>query len=632
MTTNGQHAAQPVNGSGEEAVQVSRVVIRFAGDSGDGMQLTGDRFTSEAAAFGNDLATLPNFPAEIRAPAGTLPGVSSFQLHFADYDILTPGDRPDVLVAMNPAALKANIGDLPHGGILIVNIDEFTKRNLTKVGYESNPLETPDLERYQVHQVSMTELTKGAVEPTGLSRKEAERAKNMFALGLLSWMYHRPTEGTEAFLREKFAKKPDVAEANVLAFRAGWNYGETTESFAVTYEVAPATLPEGTYRQITGNAALAYGLVSAGHCSGLDLFLGSYPITPASDVLHELSKHKNFGVTSFQAEDEIAGVGAALGAAFGGALGVTTTSGPGLALKSETIGLAVTLELPLLICDIQRGGPSTGLPTKTEQADLLQALYGRNGESPVPVIAPCSPSDCFDVALEAARIALRYRTPVLLLSDGAVANGSEPWMIPDVADLPDLRVSFATEPNAPDGSGEFWPYLRDPETLAREWAVPGTPGVEHRVGGLEKADGPGHISYDPSNHDRMVRLRQSKVDGIEVPDIEVDDPSGAADVLVLGWGSSFGPIGAACRRVRSKGMRVAQAHLRYLNPMPGNLGEVLRRYDKVIVPEMNMGQLAMLLRARYLVDAISHTKVEGLPFRAEELENVLTDFVQGVTA
>ncbi|CAM03198.1 2-oxoglutarate ferredoxin oxidoreductase subunit alpha [Saccharopolyspora erythraea NRRL 2338] len=638
VTTNGHRPSdQPgpdaaaAGGRDIQTQKMNRVVIRFAGDSGDGMQLTGDRFTSEAAAYGNDLATLPNYPAEIRAPAGTLPGVSSFQLHFADYDILTPGDRPDVLVAMNPAALKANIGDLPHGGILIVNTDEFNKRNLTKVGYETDPLETEALSPYTVHKVPMAELTRGAVEPTGLSRKDAERAKNMFALGLLSWMYHRPTEGTERYLREKFAKKPQIAEANVLAFRAGWNYGETTEAFAVTYEVAPATLPKGTYRQITGNTALAYGLVAAGQRSGLPVFLGSYPITPASDVLHEMAKHKNFGVTTFQAEDEIAGVGAALGASFGGALGVTTTSGPGLALKSETIGLAVTMELPLLICDIQRGGPSTGLPTKTEQADLLQALYGRNGESPVPVIAPRSPADCFDAALDAARIALTYRTPVLLLSDGAIANGSEPWLVPEVAELPDLSVRFATGPNSPDGQ-EFWPYVRDPETLARDWAVPGTPGAEHRIGGLEKADGPGHISYDPDNHDKMVRLRQAKVDGVEVPDLEVDDPSGEARVLALGWGSSYGPIGAACRRVRGAGMPIAQAHLRHLNPMPGNLGEVLRRYDRVIVPEMNLGQLAMLLRSRYLVDVISHTKVAGLPFRAEELQNVLTDVVQGVSA
>ncbi|ATE57509.1 MULTISPECIES: 2-oxoacid:acceptor oxidoreductase subunit alpha [Actinosynnema] len=615
---------------GPEVRRLDRVVIRFAGDSGDGMQLTGDRFTSEAAAFGNDLATLPNFPAEIRAPQGTLPGVSSFQLHFADYDILTPGDRPDVLVAMNPAALKANIADLPVGGTLIVNTDEFSKRNLTKVGYPANPLEDGSLSSYQVHEVAMGTLTLGAVESTGLGKKDGERAKNMFALGLLSWMYHRPTEGTERFLREKFARKPDIAEANVLAFRAGWNYGETTESFAVTYEVAPAKLARGTYRQITGNTALAYGVVAAGQRSGLPVVLGTYPITPASDILHELSKHKEFGVTTLQAEDEIAGIGAALGASYGGALGVTSTSGPGIALKSETIGLAVMTELPLVVIDVQRGGPSTGLPTKTEQADLLQAMFGRNGESPVPVIAPLSPADCFDVALEAARIALEYRTPVLLLSDGAIANGSEPWLVPDVESLPDLSVAFATEPNAPDGT--FWPYLRDPETLARPWAVPGTPGLQHRIGGLEKADGTGNISYDPANHDHMVRLRQRKVDGIRVPDVVVDDPGGRARVLVVGWGSSYGPIGAAARRVRKQGLSVAHAHLRHLNPFPANLGEVLARYDRVVVPEMNLGQLALLLRARYLVDVVSHTKVQGLPFKAEELQGVLSDVIQGVSA
>jgi 2-oxoglutarate ferredoxin oxidoreductase subunit alpha len=609
---------------------LDRVVIRFAGDSGDGMQLTGDRFTSEAAAFGNDLATLPNFPAEIRAPAGTLPGVSSFQLHFADYDILTPGDRPDVLVVMNPAALKANIADLPAGGVIIVNTDEFTKRNLTKVGYAGDPLEDGSLERFQVHKVAMATLTRGALEQTGLSKKDAERAKNMFALGLLSWMYHRPTEGTERFLREKFARKPDIAEANVLAFRAGWNYGETTESFAVTYEVPPAKLPTGTYRQITGNTALAYGIVAAGQQSGLPVLLGSYPITPASDILHELSKHKNFGVTTVQAEDEIAGVGIALGAAYGGSLGVTSTSGPGIALKSEAIGLAVMSELPLLVIDVQRGGPSTGLPTKTEQADLLQAMFGRNGECPVPIVAPCSPADCFEIALEAARIALTYRTPVLLLSDGSIANGSEPWLIPDVESLPDLSVTFATEPNALDGSDEYWPYVRDTETLAREWAIPGTPGMQHRIGGLEKADGKGNISYDPDNHDRMVRLRQAKVDGVTVPDLVVDDPSGRARVLVLGWGSTYGPIGAACRRVRGAGMDIAQAHLRYLNPFPANLGDVLAGYDRVVIPEMNLGQLALLLRGRFLVDAISYTKVAGLPFKAEELQGVLTDHVKGV--
>jgi 2-oxoglutarate ferredoxin oxidoreductase subunit alpha len=613
--------------------KLDRVVIRFAGDSGDGMQLTGDRFTSEAAAFGNDLATLPSFPAEIRAPAGTIPGVSSFQVHFADYDILTPGDRPDVLVAMNPAALKSNVADLPAGGTLIVNTDEFNKRNLAKVGYQQDPLTDGSLDRFTVHKVAMTTLTRGAVEADekiDISKKDAERAKNMFALGLLSWMYHRPTEGTERFLREKFAKVPDIAEANILAFRAGWNYGETTESFATSYHVAPAKLTPGVYRQMTGNTALAYGMIAASVRAGLKLFLGSYPITPASDILHELSKHKRFGVTTFQAEDEIAGIGAALGASFGGSLGVTTTSGPGLALKSETIGLAVALELPLIVVDVQRGGPSTGLPTKTEQADLLQAMFGRNGESPVPVIAPRSPGDCFDAVFDAARIALTYRTPVLLLSDGSLANGSEPWLIPDVNELPDLRVTFATEPNAPDGSGEFWPYLRDPATLARPWALPGTPGLEHRVGGLEKADGRGNISYDPDNHDLMVRLRQSKVDGIEVPDVEVDDPSGEADVLVVGWGSTYGPIGAACRRVRKAGMPIAQAHLRNLNPLPGNLRDVLRSYRRVVVPEMNLGQLAMLLRARYLIDAISYTKVAGLPFKAEELQGVLTDIVLGV--
>ncbi|HYH31477.1 MAG TPA: 2-oxoacid:acceptor oxidoreductase subunit alpha [Pseudonocardia sp.] len=620
------------SGGGRVVQQRDRVVIRFAGDSGDGMQLTGDRFTSETAAFGNDLSTLPNFPAEIRAPSGTLPGVSSFQLHFANYDILTPGDRPDVLVAMNPAALKANITDLPAGGTLIVNTDEFTKRNLTKVGYDVSPLDDGSLEQYSVFPVAMATLTRGALEETGLSKKDAERAKNMFALGLLSWMYHRPHEGTERFLREKFARRPDLAEANILAFKAGHAYGETTEAFAVTYEVAPAQLDVGTYRQITGNTALAYGIVTAGQVSGLPVFLGSYPITPASDILHELSKHKSFGVTTFQAEDEIAGVGAALGAAFGGALGVTTTSGPGISLKSETIGLAVALELPLLVVDVQRGGPSTGLPTKTEQADLLQAMFGRNGEASLPIIAPRSPGDCFDAALDAVRMAVTYRTPVILLSDGSLANGSEPWKVPDASALPTFDPGFATGPNAPDGSGEFWPYLRDDDTLARPWAVPGTPGLEHRIGGLEKADGRGAISYDPDNHDRMVRLRSAKIDGIPVPDVEVDDPDGPdnpADLLVLGWGSTYGPIGAGARRVRALGHKVAQAHLRHLNPLPANLGEVLARYRTVLVPEMNLGQLAMLLRARYLVDVKSYTKVAGLPFKAEELQDLFLDHLTG---
>ncbi len=495
---------------------LDRVVIRFAGDSGDGMQLTGDRFTSVTAAFGNDLSTLPNFPAEIRAPAGTLPGVSSFQLHFADHDVLTPGDAPDVLVAMNPAALKANLDDVPRGGTVLVDTADFGPRNLRRVGYDSDPLADGTLDGYRVHAVDLTGMTLRTLERHELSRKEASRAKNMFALGLLSWMYHRPVDATVRFIETKFAKNPVLRDANLAAFRAGWNYGETTEDFAVSYEVAPAPMAPGTYRNITGNMALAYGLVAASRQAGLPLFLGSYPITPASDILHELSKHKRFGVRTFQAEDEIAGIGAALGAAFGGALGVTTTSGPGLALKSETIGLAVALELPLVICDIQRGGPSTGLPTKTEQSDLLQAMYGRNGEAPVPVVAPRSPADCFDAALEACRIALAYRTPVVLLSDGSLANGSEPWQVPDVATLPDLRPEFATAPNHPraDGGADFWPYLRDPETLARAWALPGTPGLEHRIGGLEKSDGSGAISYDPDNHDRMTRLRQAKVDAV----------------------------------------------------------------------------------------------------------------------
>ena len=618
----------------KETRQLDRVIIRFAGDSGDGMQLTGDRFTSETASFGNDLSTLPNFPAEIRAPAGTLPGVSSFQLHFADHDILTPGDAPDVLVAMNPAALKANTGDLPRGAEIIVNTDEFTKRAMAKVGYAASPLEDGSLDAYAVHPVPLTTLTVEALKEFELSRKEAERSKNMFALGLLSWLYHRPTEGTEAFLRKKFAKKPQLAEANVAAFRAGWNFGETTEDFAVSYEVAPAShaFPTGLYRNISGNLALSYGLVAASKQADLPLFLGSYPITPASDILHELSKHKNFGVRTFQAEDEIAGIGAALGAAFGGALAVTTTSGPGVALKSETIGLAVSLELPLLVIDIQRGGPSTGLPTKTEQADLLQAMYGRNGEAPVPIVAPSTPADCFDAALEAARIALAYRTPVFLLSDGYLANGSEPWRIPEIDDLPDLRVQFATAPNheGPGGEREFWPYLRDPETLARPWAVPGTPGLEHRIGGIEKQDGTGNISYDPANHDFMVRTRQAKIDGITVPDLAVDDPSGQARTLVIGWGSTYGPITAAVRRIRGAGGAVAQAHLRHLNPFPRNLGDVLGRYEKVVVPEMNLGQLAHLLRAKYLVDARSYTQVTGLPFKAEQLADAISpDLIVG---
>ncbi|MEV7003946.1 2-oxoacid:acceptor oxidoreductase subunit alpha [Streptomyces sp. NPDC093982] len=610
--------------------RLDRVIIRFAGDSGDGMQLTGDRFTSETASFGNDLSTLPNFPAEIRAPAGTLPGVSSFQLHFADHDILTPGDAPNVLVAMNPAALKANIGDLPRGAEIIVNTDEFTKRAMQKVGYDTSPLEDGSLDGYSLHPVPLTTLTVEALKEFDLTRKEAERSKNMFALGLLSWMYHRPTEGTEKFLTSKFAKKPEIAAANIAAFHAGWNFGETTEDFAVSYEIAPATtaFPVGTYRNISGNLALSYGLIAASRQADLPLYLGSYPITPASDILHELSRHKNFGVRTFQAEDEIAGIGAALGAAFGGSLAVTTTSGPGVALKSETIGLAVSLELPLLVIDIQRGGPSTGLPTKTEQADLLQAMFGRNGEAPIPIIAPCTPGDCFDAALEAARIALTYRTPVMLLSDGYLANGSEPWRIPELEELPDLTVQFAQGPNhtLEDGSEVFWPYKRDPQTLARPWAVPGTPGLEHRIGGIEKEDGTGNISYAPANHDFMVRTRQAKIDGIEVPDLEVDDPH-EAKTLVLGWGSTYGPITAAVRRLRTAGESIAQAHLRHLNPFPHNLGAVLGRYEKVVIPEMNLGQLATLVRARYLVDAHSYNQVNGMPFKAEQLAKALKEAI-----
>jgi 2-oxoglutarate/2-oxoacid ferredoxin oxidoreductase subunit alpha len=618
------HNGSSRNGSSRQRLE--QVVIRFAGDSGDGMQLTGDRFTTEAALFGNDLATQPNYPAEIRAPAGTLPGVSSFQIQIADYDILTAGDRPDVLVAMNPAALKANIGDLPRGGMVIANADEFTKRNLTKVGYITNPLESDELADYVVHSVAMTTLTLGAVESIGASKKDGQRAKNMFALGLLSWMYGRPIETSEVFIREKFARKPDIAEANVLALKAGWNYGETTEAFGTTYEVSRATLPTGEYRQISGNTALSYGIIAAGQLAGIQVVLGSYPITPASDILHELSKHKNFNVITFQAEDEISGICAALGASYGGALGVTSTSGPGISLKSEAIGLGVMTELPLLVIDVQRGGPSTGLPTKTEQADLLQALYGRNGESPVAVLAPRSPSDCFDVALEAVRIALSYHTPVIVLSDGAIANGSEPWHIPDVGDLKPITHAFVK-------TGEpFQPYARDPETLARQFAVPGTPGLEHRIGGLESANGSGAISYEPVNHDLMVRLRQAKIDGIEVPDLEVDDPTGDAELLLIGWGSSYGPIGEACRRARRKGIKVAHAHLRYLNPFPANLGDVLRRYPQVVAPEMNLGQLALLLRGKFLVDVQSVTKVQGAAFLADEIGRVIRAALGGTLA
>jgi 2-oxoglutarate ferredoxin oxidoreductase subunit alpha len=606
---------------GKPVKELDRVVIRFAGDSGDGMQLTGGRFTSETAVLGNDLSTLPDFPAEIRAPAGSLPGVSGFQVHFADHDILTPGDAPNVLVAMNPAALKTNVRDLPKGGTLIVDRDAFTDRNLTKAGYAANPLEDGSLADFSVHDVALTSMTLEAVKGVEVTKREAERSKNMFALGLMSWLYNRPTEGTIVFLEKKFAAKPNIAEANVKAFRAGYAFGETTETFAVQYEVKPAKLRPGTYRNVTGNQALAMGLVAASVKSGLPLFLGAYPITPASEILEQLARFKEFGVRTFQAEDEIAAVGAALGASFGGALGVSTSSGPGIVLKEETIGLAVTLELPLLILDIQRAGPSTGMPTKPEQADLLGVMFGRNAESPVPVVAASTPGGCFDAALEAVRIALKYRTPVFLLSDAYLANGSEPWLIPDVESLPDISVEFASAPNHENG---FMPYLRDESTLARPWAIPGTAGLEHRVGGLEKADVTGDISYDPDNHDYMVRVRAQKVAGIagDIPELEVDHQDGAR-LLVLGWGGTAGPIGAAVRRVRKEGKPVASAHLHHLNPFPRNTGEVLRRYERVLIPEMNLGQLLKLVRAEFLVDAVGYNRVRGLPFTSVELAEAI---------
>jgi 2-oxoglutarate ferredoxin oxidoreductase subunit alpha len=603
-----------------------RVVIRFAGDSGDGMQLTGERFTSQAAVLGNDLATMPDFPAEIRAPRGTLPGVSSFQIQIADHDILTPGDHPDVLVAMNPAAFRANIGDLRPGGIVIVNTDEFTKRNLAKVGYDADPLDGEGMENWTVHRVAMATLTLGAVEPAGVSKKDAERAKNMLALGLLCWMYHRPTEETEEFIRTKFGKLPAIAEANVLAFRAGWNYGETTEAFAQRYEIAQASLPSGTYRQISGNRALAQGLVAASQLSGLPLVLGSYPITPASDILHELSKLTDLGVTTLQLEDEIAAVSAAIGASLGGALGVTSTSGPGLSLKSEALGLAVMVEVPLVVVDVQRGGPSTGLPTRTEQSDLLQAVHGRNGESPVAVVAASSPADAFDTAVEAARIAVTYRTPVILLSDGAIGNGVEPWQVPQLAELDRIDPDYVTD-LAP--GEKYQPYARDPRTLGRAMTLPGTPGLTHRLGGLEKANGTGAISYDGGNHDLMVRLRHQRIARIEVPDVHVDDPTGDAEILVVGWGSSAGPIGEACRLLRETGVRIAHVHLRHLNPFPANLGSVLRRYRTVVAPEMNLGQLASMLRSTYLVDVRSITKVRGESFTSVELAQAFEHAIEG---
>ncbi len=606
--------------------ELDRVVVRFAGDSGDGMQLTGSQFTTVSSLFGNDTATLPDFPAEIRAPAGTLAGVSAFQVHISDHDILTPGDAPNVLVAMNPAALRANIGIMAAGGTVIVNSDAFDERSLDKAGYEANPLGDGSLASFTVYEVPMTSLTMEVGKEVGVKPRDAERSKNFFALGLVSWLYSRPVEPTLDWIAKRFAGRDDVREVNARAFKAGYHFGETAELFDSNYQVRPAPAEPGTYTNVTGNTALAWGLIAAAQQAKLPLFLGSYPITPASDILHELSKHKNFGVRTLQAEDEIAGIGTAIGAAFGGSLAVTTTSGPGLDLKSEALGLAVNLELPLVVVDIQRGGPSTGLPTKTEQSDLLHAMYGRHGESPVPIVAARTPSDCFGAAVEAARIAVTYRTPVILLSDGYLANGSEPWHLPDLADLPAIDAAFATEPNHTDDEGNpvFWPYERDPETGARPWAVPGTPGLEHRIGGLEKAHGSGTVSYDTMNHERMTHERADKIAGIArgIAPVEVDDPGGVggAPVLVLGWGSTYGAIAAGVRRVRARGLAVAHAHLVHLNPFPANLGDVLRAYPTVLVPETNLGQLARLVRAEYLVDARPVSKVQGLPFRAAEIE------------
>jgi 2-oxoglutarate ferredoxin oxidoreductase subunit alpha len=598
--------------------KIDRVVVRFAGDSGDGMQLTGSRFTDATAVVGNDLATLPDFPAEIRAPAGTPHGVSAFQIHFASRDILTPGDHPNVLVAMNPAALITQLGAVEKGGTVIVNEDGFTDHNLRKAGYASNPLEDGSLDDYQLFRVPMTSMTVRATEGIDdCTARDAARCKNLFALGLVSWMYGRPTDPTVHWIEKKFEDNQPVRDANLAAFRAGYNFGETAELLAVHYEVDPAPAPPGTYRNVNGTQALALGLIAASVQSGLQLFLASYPITPASELLHALSRHRRFGVHTIQAEDEIAAANMALGAAFSGHLGVTATSGPGMDLKAETIGLAVAMELPLVVVDIQRAGPSTGMPTKTEAADLLMALYGRHGESPLPVVAPCTPADCFAAAIEAARIAVTHRTPVILLSDTFLANSSEPWRLPDVASLPAIDPAFATDPAG------FQPYARD-EKLARPWAVPGTPGLRHRIGGLEKEDGTGNISYDPANHEHMTRLRAERVARVVVPDVEVDDPDGDATLLVLGWGSSYGAIQGAARRLRrEQGLKLATAHVRHLNPLPGNLDEVLRSYERVLVPEMNMGQLSRILRAEFLIDIESYTKVDGLPiFTADVMATV----------
>lgn len=601
---------------------IEKAVIRFAGDSGDGMQITGNQFTNTVALYGNDLATLPDYPAEIRAPAGTLPGVSGFQVHFSSTDVYTPGDSVDALIAMNPAALKVNLADLKPSGILIINLDDFKETDLRKAQMTSNPLEDHSLDGYRVFPIGLTTLTRAALRDLGLDAKTMDRCKNFFALGMCYWLYNRSMETTLRWIDDKFRGKPALVQANRMAMQAGYSYCEATEAFQITYEIPPAKLAPGLYRNISGNVALAMGFVAASQKAGIPLFLGSYPITPASDILHELSKYKDFGVFTFQAEDEIAAVTSAIGAAYAGALGITTTSGPGMSLKTEALGLAVAVELPLVICNIQRGGPSTGLPTKTEQADLLQALFGRNSEAPIPVLAPATPGDCFWIALEASRLAIKYMVPVIILSDGYLANGAEPWRIPALADLPEIPVHFETNP---DG---FHPYVRDPETLARPWAIPGTPGLEHRIGGIEKQDVTGNVSYDPLNHERMVHLRADKVAGIvhDIPDV-VPQGDLSGDLLIVSWGSTHGPVTGALKSQRAKGRRIGHVHLRYLNPLPKNLGEVLGRYDNVLVPEMNMGQLVMLLRAKYLVDAHGYNKIQGKPFKQSEIERKIEEML-----
>jgi 2-oxoglutarate ferredoxin oxidoreductase subunit alpha len=601
---------------------IDRAVIRFAGDSGDGMQITGSQFTNTVALYGNDIATFPDYPAEIRAPAGTLPGVSGFQLHFSSSDVYTPGDAVDVLIAMNPAALKMNLSDLKANGILIVNSDSFSENDLRKAQMTANPLEDHTLDKFRVFSVELERLTRRALEHLGLDAKSMDRCKNFFALGMCYWLYNRSMDSTVRWIDDKFKNKPLLAEANKLAMKAGYSYCEATEAFQISYEIPPAQLTPGLYRNMSGNQALALGFVTASKKSGLTLFQGSYPITPASDILHELSQYKDFGVMTFQAEDEIAAITSAIGAAYAGALAITTTSGPGMALKTEALGLAVSVEIPLIVCDIQRGGPSTGLPTKTEQADLLQALFGRNSEAPIPVIAAAAPGDCFWVALEAARIAVKYMVPVILLSDGYLANGAEPWRIPDEKEIPEIPVHFATNPEG------FLPYKRDPQTLARPWAIPGTPGLEHRIGGLEKKDGTGNINYEPLNHENMVRIRAAKIAAIaqDIPNVL---PSGdtEGDLLILAWGSTHGAITAAVKSQREKGRKIGHLHLRHLNPLPSNLGDVIRRYKKVLVPELNMGQLLWVLRAKYLVDAVGLNKIQGRPFKQAELEQKIEEML-----